>query len=150
MTHDSARTWLILSSLVITGLQMVFLLVAPYVGFPLESPKNIQILQNISPVFLGYLGSAAHFIFKTQEPPATKPNRHLGLLVKGPLCIYVLATLAAFVAFGYSNRQASSSGMEVESLSTSLSLALGVLAVTTGVLSSYLFATQKTPEHPRP
>ncbi|MCX7219363.1 MAG: hypothetical protein NTY70_10650 [Burkholderiales bacterium] len=150
MTHENARTWLILSSLIITGFQMVFLLVAPHLGFPLESPKNIEILQNISPVFFGYLGSASHFIFKNSEPAPSVTNCHLGFLIKGPFCIYVLATVGAFAAFAYSNRAASNSGMTVESLTTSLSMALGVLAVTTGVLSSYLFAAPNGDQsHPR-
>jgi hypothetical protein len=32
-------------------------------GFPLTYPKNLELLQIVSPVFLGYLGAATHFIF---------------------------------------------------------------------------------------
>lgn len=91
MTIDSARKWLIVSSLVITGSQMLFLLVAPTIGFPLSYPKNLNLLQIVSPIFLGYLGAASHFIFQNPAPAVPVQNRFLGLLVKGPLVIYVLA-----------------------------------------------------------
>jgi hypothetical protein len=141
MTIDNARKWLIVSSLTITGGQMLFLLVAPTVGFPLPYPKNLDLLQIVSPVFLGYLGSAAHFIFQNPTPAVPVQNRFLGLLVKGPLVIYVLAAGASLAAFGYANRvgTAVGAGMSVDNLATALSLSLGVLAVTTGVVSSYLF-----------
>ena len=145
MTVDSARKWLIVSSLAITGCQMVFLLVSPVVGFPLRYPKNLALLQIVSPVFLGYLGSAAHFIFQNPVPAVPVQNKFLGFLVKGPLIIYVLAACSSFVAFGYSNRQGApvGAGMSVDNLGTALSLSLGVLAITTSVLSSYLFVATK-------
>lgn len=141
MNTDSARKWLIASSLVITGVQMVFLIVAPVIGFPLLYPKNLDLLQIVSPIFLGYLGSASHFIFQNPVPPVPVQNQYLGYLVKGPLVIYILAAGGSLAAFGYSNRVGSSigAGMSVDSLGTALSLSLGVLAVTTGVLNSYLF-----------
>jgi hypothetical protein len=142
MTIENARKWLITSSLIITGAQIIFLLVAPVVGFPLPYPKNLALLQVISPVFLGYLGSATHFIFRGVPPTDGVSIEYLGVLIKGPLIIYVLATVGSLAAFGYSNRADSlvGSGMSVDDLSTALSICLGVLAVTTGVLSSYLFA----------
>lgn len=149
MTIDNARKWLIASSLIITGVQMVFLLVSPVIGFPLSYPKNLDLLQIISPVFLGYLGSASHFIFQNPVPQVPMQNQYLGLLVKGPLVIYVLAAGGSLAAFGYSNRVEGSigAGMSVDNLSTALSLSLGVLAATTGVLSSYLFATPNGPQN---
>lgn len=149
MTVDSARRWLILSSLVITGGQMVFLLAAPSFGFPLIYPKNLDILQIISPVFLGYLGAASHFIFQNPTPPVPVQNQFLGMLVKGPIIIYALVVIAALGSFAYSNRVGAPIGSNVslENLATALSLSLGILAVTTGVVSSYLFTA---PTEPRP
>ena len=145
MTIDDARKWLIVASLVLTGSQMAFLVVAPITGYPLVYPKNIDLLQIISPVFLGYLGSASHFVF--QNPPQDVPvqNQFLGLLVKGPLLIYTVVITLAFASFGYANRASAApgSGMSVDNLATTLSLALGVLAVTTGIITSYLFVRQK-------
>lgn len=143
MTIEHARQLLIVSSLVITGFQMAFLLVAPAFGFPLPYPKNLDLLQIVSPVFLGYLGSASHFIFQRPAPTVPVQNQYLGVLLKGPLVIYLFAVIGSLIAFGYSNRTGASvgTGMSVDNLATALSLCLGVLAVTTGVLSSYLFVT---------
>ena len=121
---------------------MVFLVVAPAIDYPLIYPKNLDILQIVSPVFLGYLGSASHFIFRPATEPIPVQNQFLGLLVKGPILIYLLVVVAAFGAFGYANRASvtpQQGGMSADNLATALSLALGVLAVTTGVITSYLF-----------
>jgi hypothetical protein len=145
MNIDTARKWLILSSLLITGSQIVFFIVAPVFGFPLQYPKNLDLLQIVLPVFLGYLGAASHFIFQNPAPSVPAQTQYLGLLVKGPIIIYTLAIASALVAFGYSNRADADigSGMSIDNLATALSIALGVLAVTTGVLSSYLFVVPK-------
>ena len=122
---------------------MLFLFVCPVFGFPLEFPKNLDLLQIVSPVFLGYLGSATHFIFQNPVKPVPVQRQFLGLLVKGPIIIYVLVVIGAIAAFGYSNRinAAAGSGMSVNNLATALSIALGLLAVTTSVLSAYLFVS---------
>ena len=120
---------------------MLFLLVAPAFGYPLEYPRNLELLQIISPVFFGYLGSAAHFIFQTPTPVVPVINQFLGPLVKGPLAIYVAVVASALATFGYSNRPGAAigAGMSPENLATALSIALGLLAVTTGIITSYLF-----------
>lgn len=145
MTTDEARKWLILASLIITGVQVVFLFVAPVIGYPLEFPKNLDLLQIVSPVFMGYLGSAVHFIFMSPAPKVTVNNGYLGMLIKGPIIIYACAMTAAFAAFGYSNRQGAAvgNGMTTDNLATSMAIALGILAVTTGVIVSYLFTASR-------
>jgi hypothetical protein len=145
MTADKARKWLIVSSLLITGAQMIFLIAAPSFGFPLEYPRNFNILQIVSPVFFGYLGSATHFIFMRPSPKVAVNYPLLGLLVKGPTLIYVAAMLAAFISFGYSNRVGAmpGNGMSVDNLATAISVSLALLAVTTGVIVSYLFAVNR-------
>ena len=142
MTVDESRSWLITSSLAITAAQMVFLITAPVVGYPLQYPKNLDLLQIVTPVFLGYLGAAAHFIFRNPAPEVHVQNKFLGLLVRGPLIIYVVVTGSALGAFGYANRPSAApgTGMSVPNLATTLSLSLGLLAATTSVINSYLFA----------
>src|SRR5277367_4135952 len=120
MTVTSAGKWLILASLIITGLQMLFLIAAPAFGFPLTYPKNLDLLEIVSPVFLAYLGSASHFIFQNPAPRVPVQNQFLGYLVIGPVVIYLAAVAGT------------------------LSAALGVLAVTTGVISSYLFVAPQS------
>ena len=145
MTADEARKWIILSSLIITGVQIVFLLAAPAIGFPLSYPKNLDLLQIVSPVFLGYLGSASHFVFQPAPQALPVQNQFLGMLVRGPIIIYTFAIMTALATFGYSNRIGATigSGMSVDNLATALSVALGVLAVTTGIITSYLFVPPK-------
>ncbi|MFL9829094.1 hypothetical protein, partial [Rhodoplanes sp. SY1] len=94
MTTDRARRILIIASLAITGLQIVFLVIAPVVDYPLTYPKNLDLLQIVTPVFLGYLGSAAHFVFKPAQADETTASPYLGLLTVGPLVIYAAAVAA--------------------------------------------------------
>jgi hypothetical protein len=111
----------------------------------MQYPKNLHLIEIVSPVFLGYLGSAAHFIFQTTIPDVPVQREFLGILVKGPIIVYTLAVIGALAAFAYSNRVGAEigSGMSEDALSTALSLSLGVLAVTTGVITSYLFVAPK-------
>jgi len=141
MTVNRARRWLILFSLCVTGVQIVFFVAAPALGFPLQYPKNLDLLQIVSPVFLGYLGAASHFIFQNPAPDVPVQNEFLGLLVKGPIIIYSAAVIAALSAFAYSNRQGAviGNGMSIDALAMTMSISLGVLAVSTGILTSYLF-----------
>src|SRR5437867_342189 len=104
MDVDAARVSLILWSLVITGVQLMFFLLAPVFGFPLPYPNNLDILQIISPVVLGYLGSATHFMFRTSSTNISVRTELLGILVRGPLIIYAAVVIGITSAFWYSNR----------------------------------------------
>jgi hypothetical protein len=142
MTIDAARRRLLVWSLTITGAQIIFLTASPAFGFPLAYPKNFGLLEIVSPVFLGYLGSAAHFIFQSPVPEVPVQKELLSVIVTGPLIVYVLAVIASLAAFGYSNRVRApiGAGLSTDNLATALSAALAILAATTGVISSYLFA----------
>ncbi len=124
---------------------MLFLVIAPAIGFPLPFPKNLDILQIVGPVFLGYLGAAAHFIFQNPAPLIPVQNQYLGLLLKGPLIIYAVVVAGAMGAFGYLNRVGVplGSGMSIDVLARTLSLSFGLLAATTSVISSYLFVAPR-------
>jgi len=147
MTKQAARIWLIKASLSITGVTFVFFLLSPALGYPLSFEQSIRLLEIVTPVFLGYLGSATTFLFgkETQMSDVTirGPKELLQLLVKGPVYVFGIATLAAMVAFGYSNRTdaLSGSGMSVDLLAGGISAALGLLAVTTNIIVSYLFSS---------
>src|SRR5688572_452864 len=107
MTVEQARTWLIGSSLGITAANALFFLVAPTFGFPLDSDQGTRLLQIAVPAFTGYLGSAIHFVFSTSatmEPRHGKGvSKQFGLLVRGPVLIFIVWAGAAIVAFGVSN-----------------------------------------------
>ena len=136
MTIQTARIWLIKVTLAITGLNFAFFLVAPSLGYPMTFEQAIRLLEIVTPVFFGYLGSATYFLFGksgSNQDVALQGSKELfGLLVKGPVYVFGVATLAAMFAFGYSNRSTApaGSGMTVDLLAGSISAALGLLAVT--------------------
>jgi hypothetical protein len=148
---DTARSFIIWGSLGITAVQGFFLLMAPSLGF-LNSPQNLDLLQVVGPVFLGYLGTACAFIFK--DPPLEVPvnEKFLGPLVVGPMVVYVLFVGAAFASFVYSNRPDGppGTGISIEVLSRELSIALGVLAATTSVINANLFFAPRSAPHDAP
>jgi hypothetical protein len=159
MTVDHAREWIVRASLLITGATFLFFLAAPALRYPLLWDQSFKIFQIVLPVFLGYLGSAAHFVFKpenekpsegnTAERDATIAKKNIfALLIKGPIYLFAIIAAAAIAAFGYSNSRwaAEGSGISPDTLATVFSLALGLLAVTTNVGVSYLFATEKKGE----
>ena len=87
---NQARNWIIRTSLVLTTCVFAFLVVAPTIGYPLDPGANhvIRLLQILTPVFVGYLGSAAHFVFgdNTSATDVQKPlSPNAVLMIKG-LC----------------------------------------------------------------
>src|SRR5260370_22082521 len=84
VTSQQAREWLIYSSLTACGTVFVFLFIAPVSGYPIEWRDALRVIEVIIPVFLRFLGSAAHHVFR--------PSKH-GLVLVGdreavlpPLC----------------------------------------------------------------
>jgi len=143
MTIESARKWLVLGSLIVTGTHFIFFLIAPAVGYPIEYEHSIRLLQISTPVFLGYLGAASRFVFQRHKATdqVVISNPLLGTLIRGPFIVFGLASIAALCAFGYSNRLNAPPGvgMSVDTLATAVTTALGLLAVTTNVAVSALF-----------
>ena len=145
MDLKAARTWLVTASLVITAAEFTFFLVAPAIGFPLTFDQAIRLLEIVFPVFLGYLGSATHFVFRSQRRAIAFQGASslFGLVVRGPIFIFGVAVAVALWAFGYSNRLAAvpGSGMSVDALAIVLSIALGLTTVSTNVVVAYIFQT---------
>src|SRR5262249_1105999 len=129
----------------------IFFLVAPAVGYPLTWDQSSRVFEIILPVFLGYLGSATHFLFRGR--PNLKPielqddSGMLGLLIRGPLLVFGIAAVAIVFAFGYANRASAPGGygMSVDALAGSFTAVIGLLAVTTNVAVSYLFSLGEPP-----
>jgi hypothetical protein len=140
-----ARKWLITSSLVITGANFLFFIVAPALGYPIRFDQSVSLMKIVLPVFLGYLGSATQFVFTPAKTPLITHLQFLDLIVRGPVIVFGVATLMAIVTFGYSNRLTApaGSGMSVGVLSSIITASLGLLAVTTNVVVSYLFAVEE-------
>jgi hypothetical protein len=146
MTRQQARLWIVKHSLIVTIVTFVFFALAPPLGYPLTFDQAIRIMEITTPVFLGYMGAAAQFLVKgwdSEEPPAAKREQGqlLHMLVKGPIVAFVVAGIAAVLAFYLSNRPTAQfgDGMSVDTLALFMSGALGLLTVTTNIIVAYLF-----------
>jgi hypothetical protein len=154
MTVFEARRWIIVASLVIAGAAFSFFVIAPVLGYPLRFSQAVSILQIVFPVFLGYLGAATQFVFQKSPPPEdtiqTRPL--MGLLIHGPIGLFVLIMVVVTSVFGYSNRASAGpgDGIGVDQLRTLITAALGLLAVTTNVVVAYLFSVQGKAERKPP
>ena len=148
METDAARAWLIKASLAATGVAFVFYLIAPACGYPLTYDQTPRIFEVILPLFLGYIGTATHFLFHQgtrRAAPITVSSPLLRLIIQGPIYVFAFGWLAVTIAFGLSNRveAASGSGMSIDQMAAFLTSLLGLLAVSTGVAVSYLFSLEK-------
>jgi hypothetical protein len=159
MTADEARRWLIKATLILTGTTFLFLCLAPLFGYHLEWKDSIRVFEVVLPVFLGYLGTATQFVFQNMAGTrntgiaGAATNPLLALLVRGPVWVFGLAIAAVLVSFGITNRfnAPAGSGMSVDTLAGVITVALGLLNVTTQVAVSYLFSLDGRPaqiQHP--
>ena len=152
MTSAQARSWLINVSLLAIGVEFVFFLLAPALGYPLVYDQSLRLLELMSPALFGYVGTAVTYAVskKNSNDPEPKHSSLFATLVRAPLMLYAIITVAAFFAFGWTNRSAASpgSGMNIDQLSAVMTLALSLLAVTTTVLVTYLFATKSVANAP--
>jgi len=150
MEREAARSWIIKVSLGLTGGVFIFLVLSPFLGYPLDPGAGdlIRLLEILFPVFLGYLGMATHFVFRSEgtakagaaeEPPLSS---NAVLLIRGPVLVWMAMIVAAFTAFGLANRAGApaGTGMSVDLLAGLVTAALGLLAATTSVAVSYLFS----------
>ncbi len=150
MTPEEARTWIIRTSLTLTTCVFAFLVIAPIAGYPLDPGANhvIRLLQILTPVFVGYLGSAAHFVFGDNTSAASSQQQlspNAVLMIKGPVLAWVIMAVLSFTAYGLSNRRGvpAGSGWSFDLLSGLLTVTLSLLSATTNLAVSYLFKTEK-------
>jgi hypothetical protein len=144
LTVAGARIAIVGFSLGITGVLLTFLILAPALGMPFNPGRNenVRLIEIIVPVFFGYLGSAAHFIFRSRRGAEISVNDEtlLALLIYGPFLIFITINIALFAAFYLYNRP-DGPGMDVEELSKWFSFGLGILTCTVSVISSYIFGS---------
>ena len=154
MSIAEIRTWLITVSLSVLAAEFAFFLLAPLeiVGYPIDFSESMRILEILTPVFLGYLGAATRFVFNPAPnvvvADAADVSQQLKLLVRGPVLIWVLGTIAAIVSFGLGNRfGASGSGprMTIDQFAGVITGLLSLLTVTTTVIVSNVFGVAPAP-----
>ena len=139
-----AQKSLIYISLAESGLVFIFLTLAPAFGFHLSWAQSLRIIELIVPVFFGYLGSAAAFVFQSRsnEHVVVAHPELVRILVFGPLILFFLGSVSLFIAFGVTNRSGAPPGigMDIDTLAAGFTALLGLLTVTTHVAVSYLFS----------
>lgn len=151
MSYETARLWLVRASLASVGSLLAFVLLAPLFHYPLQYQDAPRVLEICVPVLLSYLGAAVRFVTRGVRSSAPTPNstKHesdlLGLVIKGPILVFLVVSGAAFVAFGVSNRASApiGIGMGLDQLCTTLTIALSILTASTSVLVSYLFHVER-------
>lgn len=145
---QSARLAVVIYSLVITGGLILFLILAQPIGmrFDFGRQENLRLIDVVIPTFLGYLGSASHFLFNSNRGREIEEHNAgmLRLLIHGPFWIFIVTICALFYAHYVSHRPLTTiepriDVMDFNTLSRYVSIALGLLAITVGVISGYLF-----------
>ncbi|AVR96565.1 hypothetical protein [Pseudoduganella armeniaca] len=146
MNVQQAREWIVQSSLAATGALILFFLLTPIHGFPVEFEEALRLMGTVVPVFVGYLGAAIHRLFARAPRTVVLERNHgrmLNLLVKGPVMLYGLGMAALIASFWYSNRSTTEvGGMTIDALGLGVTALVSLQAGTTGALVMYLFAAE--------
>jgi hypothetical protein len=139
MSPLAARRTIVLFSLVSTGILIPFLILAPYVGYPLKASESLAVVRIVTPVFLGFLGAASIFVTKAHQEiirPRGESGSLIGYLIFGPFLLF-------FVSMVSSPHATAGNGMTVDELTSWISIVLGILTVTVGVISNSLFGVDQ-------
>ncbi|MER9546637.1 hypothetical protein NKI72_32200 [Mesorhizobium sp. M0437] len=147
-TAQSARLWVVGYTLAITAGLMIFLALSQQIGmrFDFGRQENFRLIDVILPTFLGYLGACAHFIFNPNGGREIDPRNSglLRMMVHAPFWIFAAFVISLFYVHYQTHLPQPPDAprvdpLQFDTLSRFLSVALGVLAATIGIISSYLF-----------
>ena len=147
---DANRVWIIKASLVILGTSFIFFVIArPAFDFPMLYDETIRVLQIIFPVFVGYLGIGAAYLTQrsdaasavADQPFQKKQDDIARLLLRGPIYLIAFCTLALVAGFWLSNVPSArpGAGMSIDNFCWFLSLLMGLLAASSGLVVTRLF-----------
>lgn len=145
MTPNGARKWIIMTSLGLLGFTLLFFILSPYLGYPLEFKQAMRLMQIIFPIFLGYLGSAVTFVFGQTDSEEIYISNHRAELLRyltiGPSFVFIFALIASLTAFGLSNSGVATpgGGISVDDLASLITILLGIMSATVGAIVVYLF-----------
>jgi hypothetical protein len=149
-----ARKAIIIYSLIITGGLIIFLIMAQPLGmqFDFGQNQNLRLIDVVLPTFIGYLTSAAHFLFNDQRGRDIRVQNEdlLKIMIHGPFIIFAVAVICLFYAHQWSNQVQPSADpridhMDFGTLSRYLSILLGLLAATVTIISANLFGAPPPP-----
>jgi hypothetical protein len=149
MTYDEARFRIILFSLCLTGVLLPFFFLAPTIGYPLSPDQSRQVISQVLPVFLGYLGAGVAFMF---SPPGNKlpdqpesNKRLLALLINGIFVVFTVSLLAILIGFGVSNARTAlpGTGISFPTFSDYITTVISLMNTVVGASVIYLFGVQQ-------
>jgi hypothetical protein len=147
---DLDRAWIIKASLAQLGASFAFFILArPIFGFPMVYEEVIRVLQIIFPVFVGYLGIAAAYV--SQQPDAVPIDTNSAapkfsqLLLRGPIYLVGMCSIVLIASFWVSNLPSAKSGggMSLDNFCWFLSLLMGLLAASSGLVVTRLFPANR-------
>jgi hypothetical protein len=139
LNAGQARVFIVAASLLLSGVLLIFLMLAPALGVPFNENlnENVRLIEIVIPVFFGYLGSASHFVFNVNRGREIAESEQLllGTLLIGAFAVFTIFISALFATFWITRGRS----MDFDTLSRWFSSSMGLLACTVSILSSYLF-----------
>jgi hypothetical protein len=144
-TLAQARLFIASYCVFMTGLLLCFFLISPlFLPFNPGKDENVQLVQIILPVFLGYLGSASQFLFRSSGDRTTFPGdeRLLFILTVGPCCLFFALNVVLFTIFYLQKTP-------IAEITKWFTMILSLLTSTVGVITVNLFATRNPPTRAR-
>jgi hypothetical protein len=111
MTLGTFRRWMVGAPLILTAGTVLFFLVAPAAGYPLEFDQGWSMARISIPLFTFYLGSAISFaVGRSTDDGKPSPPLFSGL-VFGTIALYVIVAGILLLVFGVTNGQNAPLGM---------------------------------------
>lgn len=143
---EHMRVGLIGSSLLMVTIVLIFFAIAPSIGYPIESSQSLRMMEIILPVFLGYLSTAMVLLISVRSSQSQKwepigNKKLLCVLVYGPVATFFLTVFCVILVYGISNgaTETVGIGMPPNTMAFVLAIAVGLLSVSTNMLTYFLF-----------
>jgi hypothetical protein len=144
MTIGRLRISVVMTVLSICAATILFFIIAPGAGYPLEFDQGWAMAQVSIPVLAGYLGTATQFASADQNDTQKPAPPLLSWLVFGPVAIYIIGAVSLLIVFWQGNNESAEigAGMSTSLLSTILTALLGIVTATANVAIAQLFKKQ--------
>jgi hypothetical protein len=149
MRLGTARSLMIFGSMV----SIVVLVAGLYLGaattaYPIDISQVGGLLKICLPTFFGYLGAATHYIFSARRKTDDRVIPRLGGLLIGSMAVFYAICLSGAAAYYIINSPAlpgqklNPGNMQIGDLESVFTMGMSLLALTTNVISSYIFNRQ--------
>jgi hypothetical protein len=149
MRLGTARSLIVFGSMV----SIVLFVSGLYVGaattrYPIDISQIGGLLKICLPTFFGYLGAAAHYIFRGGRRNDARRVPLLGTLLIGSFLVFYSICLSGIFAYYIINSptlpgaKLNPNEMGVGDLETVLTLGMSFLSLTTNVIASYIFSKE--------